>query len=137
MINFDLIQAGILIGSSPVSGDDIVELKRLKVTAVICLQSDEDLRERRVDWSAMNTLYESHALAVYRYPINDFDELDLAIGSASLTEKKKNSTNKTKKVKTIQILIDWEDKIKEYHGGTVTSYITMALQEKMRKDGIL
>ena len=66
-----------------------------------------------------------------------FDNLDAVMESANLTEKKKSSTNKKKKIKTIQILTDWEDKIKNFHGGTITSYITMAIQEKMRRDGIL
>jgi len=65
-----------------------------------------------------------------------FDNLDLIIDSANLIEKKK-TLNKKKKVKTIQILVDWEEKIKEYHGGTISSYITIAIQEKMKRDGIL
>jgi len=70
------------------------------------------------------------------------DKLDFvneAVESAALQEKKKNAgaSNKAKKVKTIQILIDWENRIKEYHGGTVNSYITIAIQEKMKRDGIL
>jgi hypothetical protein len=44
---------------------------------------------------------------------------------------------KKKKIKTIQILIDWENKIKSYHGGTISSYIIIAIQEKMKRDGIL
>jgi len=50
---------------------------------------------------------------------------------------KTQSTLKVKKIKTIQILIDWETKIKEYYGGTVAGYITTAIQEKMIRDGIL
>lgn len=67
------------------------------------------------------------------------DFVDEAVESAALQEKKKatGSSSKEKKVKTIQILIDWENRIKEYHGGTVNSYITMAIQEKMKRDGIL
>ena len=52
-------------------------------------------------------------------------------------EKMPKTLKKKKKIKTIQILINWEDKIKKYHGGTISSYITMAIQEKMKKDGIL
>lgn len=44
--------------------------------------------------------------------------------------------NRKKKRKTIDIIIDWEDKIKAFHGGTVSSYITAAIQEKMIKDKI-
>ena len=64
--------------------------------------------------------------------------VDAAMDSANLQEKKKvKNTSKEKKIKTIQILIDWENKIKEYYGGTVAGYITTAIQEKMERDGIL
>lgn len=70
---------------------------------------------------------------------DNLDFVDKAVESANLQEKtkKEGAKNKTKKVKTIQILVDWEEKIKAYHGGTISSYITMAIQEKMRRDGIL
>ncbi|MDD3602591.1 MAG: hypothetical protein PHZ17_04660 [Sulfurovum sp.] len=68
---------------------------------------------------------------------DNLDFVDQAVESANLQEKTSTPKDKKKKVKTIQILVDWEDRIKEYHGGTVTSYITMAIQEKMRRDGIL
>ncbi len=67
----------------------------------------------------------------------NLDFVDQAVKSANLKESNTASTNKEKKIKTIQILVDWEDKIKNYYGGTVASYITMAIQEKMKKDGIL
>jgi hypothetical protein len=44
---------------------------------------------------------------------------------------------KEKKIKTINILLDWEERIKKYYGGTVSGYITNAIQEKMENDGIL
>lgn len=67
------------------------------------------------------------------------DFVDQALESANLQEKQKvtQSTNKTKKVKTIQILVDWEERIKAYYGGTVSGYITTAIQNQMRNDGIL
>lgn len=67
----------------------------------------------------------------------NLDYVDQAIQSANLRENSKTITNKEKKIKTIQILLEWENKIKNYHGGTINSYITMAIQEKMKKDGIL
>ncbi|HIP12374.1 MAG TPA: hypothetical protein EYG73_06615 [Arcobacter sp.] len=67
----------------------------------------------------------------------NFDNLDLVIKTAHLSEKKKSSTNKKKKMKSIQLLVHWEENIKEYHGGTIASYITIAIQEKMKRDGIL
>ena len=68
---------------------------------------------------------------------DNLDFVDQAVESANLQEKNNTPKDRKKKVKTIQILVDWEDKIKAYHGGTVTSYITMAIQEKMKRDGIL
>jgi len=65
------------------------------------------------------------------------NNLDLVMESAQLSEKKKSSPIKKKKMKSIQLLVKWEDNIKEYHGGTVASYITIAIQEKMKRDGIL
>lgn len=67
------------------------------------------------------------------------DFVDQAVESASLQEKKSKSTKgkKEKKIKTINLLIEWEYRIKEYYGGTVSGYITTAIQEKMERDGIL
>jgi hypothetical protein len=42
-----------------------------------------------------------------------------------------------KKKKLINIPIEWEEKIRAYHGGTVSAYIIMALQERMQRDGLL
>jgi len=68
---------------------------------------------------------------------DNLDFVDQAVESANLQEKSSTQKNKEKKIKTIQILVDWEEKIKAYHGGTISSYITIAIQEKMRRDGIL
>jgi len=68
---------------------------------------------------------------------DNLDFVDQAVESANLQEKSSTPKIKEKKIKTIQILVEWEEKIKAYHGGTISSYITMAIQEKMRKDGIL
>jgi hypothetical protein len=46
-------------------------------------------------------------------------------------------SDKEKKKKLITIPVDWEDKIREFHGGTVSAYILIALQERMQKDGLL
>lgn len=70
---------------------------------------------------------------------DNLDFVDQAIESANLQEKPQAqvAASKVKKIKTIQILVDWEEKIKAYHGGTISGYITMAIQEKMRRDGLL
>lgn len=67
----------------------------------------------------------------------NFDKLDLEKKIDHLSENKKINTKKIKKMKSIQLLVKWEENIKEYHGGTIASYITIAIQEKMKRDGIL
>jgi hypothetical protein len=44
---------------------------------------------------------------------------------------------KEKKKKLITSPVAWEEKIKAYHGGTVSAYILIALQERMQKDGLI
>jgi len=64
--------------------------------------------------------------------------IDDALDSAALKETQQHkSINKEKKVKTINLSVAWENSIKEYFGGTVSGYITMAIQEQMKRDGIL
>jgi hypothetical protein len=57
--------------------------------------------------------------------------------SAAMNEKEKSKKAFEKKKKLISIPIEWEDKIKAYHGGTVNAYILIALQERMQKDGLI
>lgn len=57
--------------------------------------------------------------------------------SAAMSENNKNEKAFNKKKKLIGIPIEWEDKIKAYHGGTVSAYILIALQERMQKDGLI
>jgi len=57
--------------------------------------------------------------------------------SAAMNENIKNEKAFNKKKKLINIPIEWEDKIKAYYGGTVNAYITIALQERMQKDGLI
>lgn len=78
MINFDLVESGIYIGSAPQTSVDVARLKQLKITAVISLQSDDDLKTRKTDWSKLTASYQHNDIHVARFPINDFDETDLA-----------------------------------------------------------
>lgn len=57
--------------------------------------------------------------------------------SAAMSEQAAQSGPKEKKKKLITIPVAWEEKIKAYHGGTVSAYILIALQERMQKDGLI
>ena len=58
--------------------------------------------------------------------------------SAAMSEREENiKSDKEKKKKLITIPVVWEEKIREFHGGTVSAYILIALQERMQKDALL
>jgi hypothetical protein len=57
--------------------------------------------------------------------------------SAAMNENENIKKTFEKKKKLINIPVEWEDKIRAYHGGTVNAYITIALQERMQKDGLI
>jgi hypothetical protein len=58
--------------------------------------------------------------------------------SAAMSEREEGRKSENgKKKKLITIPVEWENKIREYHGGTVSAYILIALQERMRRDGLL
>lgn len=77
MINFDLVEPKVFVGSSPQSDIDVERLAQLKITAVINLQSDDDLKARNINWTDLQTAYQQYGMVVERFPINDFDEADL------------------------------------------------------------
>jgi hypothetical protein len=57
--------------------------------------------------------------------------------SAAMNENVKNEKSFNKKKKLINLPVEWEDKIKAYYGGTINSYIMIAIQERMQKDGLI
>lgn len=58
--------------------------------------------------------------------------------SAAMSEREESGKqDKEKKKKLITIPVEWEEKIRGFHGGTVSAYILIALQERMQRDGLL
>ena len=57
--------------------------------------------------------------------------------SAAMSEQESTQKSFEKKKKLISLPVEWEDKIKSFHGGTVSAYIIMALQERMQRDNLL
>lgn len=73
----DRILTNLYIGSHPNQREEIDQLDEIGVTAVLSLQSDEDLSRHRVIWRELITYYETLNIAVHRVPILDFDNDDL------------------------------------------------------------
>ncbi len=77
MIDYNEILPQLYVGTCPYGREDIRELKdRLGVTAVLNLQTDEDLRERGIRWSAMEKSYRKSGIEPHRVPLRDFDFSD-------------------------------------------------------------
>ena len=69
---------------------------------------------------------------------NFLQNIEKVKSSAAMSEREEqNKSDKEKKKKLITIPIEWEVKIRELHGGTVSAYILIALQERMQRDGLL
>jgi atypical dual specificity phosphatase len=77
MINFNPIDQFIFIGSTPQNEMDVARLAQMKVSAVLSLQSDVDLKQHRIDWKKLQAEYNARNITVARFPIMDFDEDDL------------------------------------------------------------
>ena len=74
MIDCNQILPNLYVGTCPENLKDVQELKvRCGITAVLNLQSDQDLRDRRIDWRAMETTYSKLGVVVQRVPMQDFD----------------------------------------------------------------
>jgi len=64
-------------GSGPAHAEDIDELVKRGVGAVLSLQTDLDLRQRGLTWDVLWRLYVARRIATARLPIVDFDKKDL------------------------------------------------------------
>ncbi len=74
MIDYSQILPNLYVGTYPQKAEDIQELKdRCGITTVLNLQTDEDLCERGIDWSAMGDSYRKLGIKVHRVPLRDFD----------------------------------------------------------------
>lgn len=77
MINFDPIEKNLFIGSAPVNEIDVDRLKKMRVTAVVSLQSDNDFVIHNINWPRLTATYQQAGIEVQRFGIEDFNEADL------------------------------------------------------------
>jgi len=61
------------VGSCPTSQSEVQELKDLGITAVLNLQTDEDISWRGVDRESLTVAYRACRITEVRHPIRDFD----------------------------------------------------------------
>lgn len=77
MINFSRIETDLFVGSAPQSDLDASRLAQMKISVVLSLQSDADLKAHGIDWQKLQQAYAEAGITPHRYPIIDFDEADL------------------------------------------------------------
>ena len=88
----------IYIGPYPQNEDDIALLSKADISAVLNVQTDLDMTHRQINWPANLNAYKKHEIEVVRYPIRDFDPVDLRIKLQGAAEKLKELLNSNKTV---------------------------------------
>jgi len=74
----DRILPQLVVGSYPETIDDIESLKQdFGVTAVLNLQTDDDIDELNLAWPALEDHYRRSGVELRRVPVRDFDQDDL------------------------------------------------------------
>ena len=76
-MDYDQILPQLFVGAHPDGGDDIDELKSAGITAVLNVQSDDDLHYLDIDWPDLHARYFALGMEVRRVPIQDFNADEL------------------------------------------------------------
>jgi hypothetical protein len=93
-----------LYRSYPKSSDDIEPLKReAGVTAVLNLQTDDDMRYFKLAWDTLLHHYESCGVELHRVSVRDFDAMDLGGGSPLAYLRSMISSNQA--IRSISIVL--------------------------------
>ena len=71
------ILANLFVGTFPRSPGDIDRLRREGITAVLNVQTDDDMAYWGVNWNRMESYYRETGVEVRRVPVRDFDKDDL------------------------------------------------------------
>jgi protein-tyrosine phosphatase len=68
----------LFLGSRPETTADIDRLRRdLGITAVLNLQTDDDMRALNLDWKPLKAHYQHLGIELCRVPVQDFNPVDL------------------------------------------------------------
>jgi protein-tyrosine phosphatase len=72
MIEIARIRPTLFVGSAPQATEDAAFLTAEGVSAVLCLQTDDDLTQSGLRWSQVEEWYAEQGIAARRVPILDF-----------------------------------------------------------------
>ena len=77
-MNFNQVLPEVFVGSYPETVEDIDQLRqKVGVTAILNLQTDEDMTRLGCDWRKLYAHYRRSKMVVRRVPVRDFDSDDL------------------------------------------------------------
>ena len=74
-MNCNRIAQNLLVGSSVLEENEIEILRSLGITAILSLQTEDDVAKDRIDWE--ETVALAANLTFRNVPVNDFDRADL------------------------------------------------------------
>ena len=73
-MNLDQIEPNLFVGSCPRDAADVERLRAEHgITAVLNVQTDEDMEDCSIDWQTLHEIYERARITVRREPVRDFD----------------------------------------------------------------
>ncbi len=79
-MDYAQILSRLFVGSHPREIDDIDRLRRESgITAVLNLQTDDDMRSMNLAWEPLEAHYPASAIELWRVPVRDFDPIDLRV----------------------------------------------------------
>jgi protein-tyrosine phosphatase len=76
-MQFDAVSPALFLGPYPQLPEDIDALKRQGISAVLNVQTDADIALRYANFEDFIAHYRKAAIQLYRFPIEDFNEVDL------------------------------------------------------------
>ncbi len=88
----------IFIGPYPQSYNDFVEISNANVDAILNVQTDKDLVFRQINHNEQKKESKELGIDIIRYPIEDFNEVDLALRLKGAGDKLKELLDKGKTV---------------------------------------
>ncbi|HJN11177.1 MAG: dual specificity protein phosphatase family protein [Pirellulaceae bacterium] len=73
LMDFSEILPNLFVGSCPRTPDHVDTLSETGITAVLNVQTADDLAYWQIEWHDMQTCYDEHQIEVRRIPVQDFN----------------------------------------------------------------
>eukprot|EP01016_Furgasonia_blochmanni_P057484 TRINITY_DN9993_c0_g1_i3.p2 TRINITY_DN9993_c0_g1~~TRINITY_DN9993_c0_g1_i3.p2 ORF type:complete len:286 (-),score=80.67 TRINITY_DN9993_c0_g1_i3:869-1726(-) len=95
---FHMINENIFIGPYPQNIEEVEELQKHDIKAVLNLQTKKDMKKRLVSWEEMSRAYEKRGITGINFPITDMDPEDMSSKAHQVAEVLKHLVDAKEKV---------------------------------------